>query len=167
MIQSPSEAKKIPLTKGQVALVDEKDYSYLSSFRWYAKWNRRNSSFYAARAIRLPNGKQHVLYMHRVVLGLKIEDKRKGDHANRNTLDNRSSNLRIATTEQNNRNSRKRKDNKSGYKGVSLLPSGNWRATIAVSGKRKHLGVFSDPKEAHLAYCKAAHTHHGEFARIE
>ena len=39
--------KKIPLTQGMVALVDDEDYAFINSFKWYAKESKK--SWYAVR----------------------------------------------------------------------------------------------------------------------
>lgn len=41
--------KTIPLTQGQVALVDEGDFDSLNRFNWCAVWNSRSKTFYAVR----------------------------------------------------------------------------------------------------------------------
>ena len=85
-----------------------------------------------------------------------------GSHAQ-----DRLSNLRIASRSQNLMNQTIRSDNKSGYKGVSLhKASGKWKAQIMSGGRLKHLGYFSTPEDAALAYDKAANELHGEFARL-
>ncbi len=71
--------KKIPLTQGQVALVDDADYEWLSRWKWCAMWCSSTDSFYAVRHIRLPNGKWTTLRMHRAILGLKRGDSRQVD----------------------------------------------------------------------------------------
>ena len=61
-----------------------------------------------------------------------------------------------------------RKDNKSGFKGVTWSTAANkWAASITINGKRKHLGTFASAKEAHNAYCRAAENAFGEFARFK
>lgn len=87
------------------------------------------------------------------------------DHKNGNRSDNRWSNLREARDSQNNANSRLRKDNKSGLKGVFWRRDLNkWQAYINCSGKRYHLGYFSTKEEASAAYVEAAQRFFGEFA---
>jgi hypothetical protein len=59
------------------------------------------------------------------------------DHKDRDRSNNRFSNLRLATTSQNQANVGLRKDNISGFKGVSWEKAQNkWRATIAAGGER-------------------------------
>jgi hypothetical protein len=62
-------------------------------------------------------------------------------------------------------NRRKYRNNTTGFKGVSRLPSGNFQASIAANGKRSYLGAFPTPEAAHAAYSAAAKNRCGEFAR--
>lgn len=91
------------------------------------------------------------------------------DHKNGDRADNRLCNLRLATNRENARNGKVRRD---GLKGVTWSLAANaWAAQIATreNGRRvnTHLGLFDTEEEAHLAYCKAAVQHFGEFARFE
>ena len=88
------------------------------------------------------------------------------DHIDGNGLNNRFSNLRLASHSQNICNSRVRRDNKLGIRGVSRRGN-RFRARIRISGKRIDLGYFDTPEEASVAYQKAAQEHFGEFARTE
>ena len=87
------------------------------------------------------------------------------DHINGVRSDNRISNLRLATQSQNVANSRIRSNNTSGYKGVSMVASGRWLATIKVHGKSRNLGTHDTPEAAHEAYMMAAQAAFGEFSR--
>lgn len=161
--------KYIPLTQGQLATVDDEDYERLAAYKWYALWDEKLGKYYAVRNITVGVGKQSLVRMHRVIFGLQSGDSRKIDHARGNTLDNRrfvdrKPNLRIASSLENNRNARKRKDNTSGYKGVDLH-KGRWRARIRVDGKSVHLGYFATREDAKVAYDSAARLYFGEFAR--
>ena len=89
------------------------------------------------------------------------------DHINMVRSDNRIDNLRLATRSENAMNRGKQNDNTSGYKGVSWhKSSGKWQAKIKKNGKCIYLGTYHDVLEAHLAYCRAVHDVHGQFARI-
>jgi hypothetical protein len=90
------------------------------------------------------------------------------DHRDGNSTNNRWSNLRRATPSQNSANSRRSRQNTSGYKGVCLCRrSGRWRAFICKQGRVIHLGTFATPDAAHAAYMVAARKLFGEFARPE
>lgn len=167
-VTPPSEDYRlIPLTQGQFAKVDAIDYWWISQWKWCAQWSKFSRSYYAMRANVNQDGTRSLCSMHRQILGLERGDKRLGDHINaHDTLDNRRSNLRIATPAQNAHNSRKHSHNTSGYKGVSLdKRKGRWYAHIKAGDVRRRLGYFDTPEAAHAAYCAAARELHGEFAR--
>lgn len=88
------------------------------------------------------------------------------DHKDANPGNNKWKNIRPADQTENNANARRRKDNKSGYRGVSWTKDKRkWHARIVCRGKVKLLGYFKDPYAAHLAYRKAAKEVFGVFAR--
>jgi hypothetical protein len=91
------------------------------------------------------------------------------DHRDGNSMNNRWSNLRLATASQNNANRRRSPHSLSGYKGVSLVPNSRrrWQAVIYKNRKRMYLGTFPTPQDAHAAYVAAARKRFGEFARTE
>jgi len=91
--------KQIPLTQGQVALVDNTDYDWLNQWKWCAQ--RTRGVFYAVRNSPRKNGKKHQIFMHREILGLRYKDGQEGDHRNHNTLDNQRENLRVCIHSQN------------------------------------------------------------------
>jgi hypothetical protein len=147
----------IPLTQGYLTIVDTADYDWLIQWSWSAAKIR--NFVYALR-----QGNQGCkVRMHRVILGLT--GKQQGDHRNHNTLDNRRSNLRVATPAQNMHNRRARCDNATGYKGVTYV-DGRFIARIVVRGEYISLGRYSDPQSAALAFNDAATRYHGEFAYL-
>lgn len=88
------------------------------------------------------------------------------DHINGDGRDNRLRNIREATRSQNLGNTRRRKSNKSGRKGVTWTAHANrWSAWIGVGGHTKHLGYFETADDAHAAYVTASKKAFGEFAR--
>lgn len=145
--------KRIPLTQGQFAIVDDKNYEWLSQYKWCAHWKKPTQSFYAARGKR-KNGKLYQISMAREILGLKRGDKRHSDHIDHNTLNNRESNLRIVTHQQNNWNQKN-------VKGYSWNKSKRkYQARIGVDGKLIALGYFGTAEEAHKAYLKEKKLYH-------
>jgi len=146
--------KKISLSQGKYALVDEADYGLISQYKWCI-----SSAGYALS--NTPDRKQVI--MHRLIMG--APNGKEVDHIDLNRLNNSRSNLRIVSRHENNCNRRAYSNNKSGYKGVSWKGD-KWRATITVNGIHKHLGCFIDKLEAAKAYNKAALTYHKEFAKV-
>lgn len=153
----PSGVKYIPLTKGKFAIVDEGDYEYISQWKWC-----ENMGYAMRRA--LSDGKPRMFLMHAVInrtpIGLST------DHINMDGLDNRRSNLRTAEHCQNLWNAGKKKNNTSGFKGVSWdSQRGKFLAQIVVRRKTITLGRFEHPEDAAGIYLTAAIEYHGQFAR--
>ena len=82
------------------------------------------------------------------------------DHINQIKNDNRISNLRDLTHQENSFNRGEQKNNTSGFKGVSEIPSGKWKAQIQVNGKKIYLGLFNTREAASMAYQKAKEKYH-------
>jgi len=159
---------ELPIGRGLVTIVDSGDYEKCSNLKLGSKWDSKKKCFYATAWFR--GGKcGHKIPLARVILGLDMFDLREVDHIdNKNTLDNRHSNLRVGTTSQNQANAVRRVDNTSGFNGVYWNKKRKrWVALIRVKGRRYGLGGFVTPQDAHVAYCKAAVKHFGEFARFE
>jgi hypothetical protein len=145
--------KRIPLTQGKFAIVDDADFEWLNQWKWCALKNR--NTFYAIRS----EGKcphQKVILMHRQILNFP-----KGfetDHINRNGLDNRRQNLRICTTAQNQWNAKRK------AVGAHFHEKHNkWHARIRHNGKKIHLGCYVYKDEAMRAYQEARTKLRGAF----
>ena len=75
------------------------------------------------------------------------------DHIDRNTLNNNVTNLRYVTYQINNRNTTKKKNCSSIYKGVSWYKQDKkWEANINIDRKKIHLGRYNTEDEAGIAY---------------
>lgn len=90
------------------------------------------------------------------------------DHINGKFSDNRIENLRECTNAQNQYNSPRKANNKSGFKGVAYCPMYRrpWRARIVSDGKVILLGYFKTKEEAAAAYATHAPSIAGDFARV-
>ena len=151
---------RIPLTRGKSALIDFADADLI-----YQKWSCSTFGY----AIRHKD--KGMCWMHRVILERMLKRPLQAgelcDHINGQPLDNRRSNLRLASCTENVRNSRTGKNNASGYKGVHFHKGGRrWRAQITVNRKVISLGYFKTPEAAAQAYNEAAIAHYGEFAKL-
>ena len=90
---------------------------------------------------------------------------KKIDHKDNNRLNNSIENLRIATTENNNQNALKRKDNTTGIKGVTFCKRDKlFIARIQANGTRHLIGYYKNLKEAEQAVIEARKKHHKQFA---
>lgn len=88
------------------------------------------------------------------------------DHINRVRSDNRISNIREATSSENQRNKGMMSNNTSGITGVRYDPSRNkYHAQIEILGKSKNLGRFINIEDAITARKEAEVKYFSEFRR--
>jgi hypothetical protein len=156
--------RRLSLTKGKFALVDDEDYDILSQSHWCARTDGTN--WYAERHAK-KDGRWTMLKMHREILN--CPSNREVDHKDGDGLNNQKSNIRICFHRQNGANRKRQSDNQSGYKGVYVDTWHGYnyiRAAIIVSGKKIHLGRFKDFISAAIAYDNAAIKHYGEYAKL-
>ena len=147
----------IPLSKGQVALIDKEDLDKVNDCGWYATYDKVGKTFYAktgTHGTRIP--------MHRLILN--ANEDQTVDHSDHNGLNNRKKNIRLCTQSQNCMNKRGQLNNSSGYKGVSYHKRKNkYQATIMANRKQMYIGSFCTASEAHVAYQKKAQELFGSF----
>ena len=152
----------ITLVRGEKSLVDDEDFERLSQHRWYAIQGR--TTVYAQGAIRQPDGRIKSVGMHRFIMGEPVG--MEVDHIDGDGLNNQQSNLRVASTAENQRNRTGiNRNNRSGVRGVFWVKrEGRWRAQICVDGKNIGLGDFAEFGEAVIARRQGELDHFGEFA---
>ena len=120
-------------------LIDAEDLEKVRQYNWYI-WDFRGAQ-YVMRSQKLDR-KHTTIKLHRFLMNAQPGDI--VDHINRDTLDNRKSNLRITNQSVNVRNSEIRRDNKTGHKGISLCKqTGMYRVEIQLHGRRyRNFGRF-------------------------
>jgi hypothetical protein len=154
--------KKIKLTKGMIALIDNGDFGKVSQHKWRAR--KARNTYYATTTRGDWRGKKQV-DLHNLIMdppdGLIV------DHQDRNGLHCQRNNMRYCTNAQNSKN--RSAWGLSKYLGVSIVRHKTcvrWEAKIFSNGKRTYLGSFKTQKEAALAYDNAAKEIHGRFANL-
>lgn len=152
----------IKLTQGLTTIVDLID-SDLALIKWQA---RHGYAVHSWRKNKVYGKDQLHCVIYERMTGRKLIKGDMVDHIDTNPLNNCRDNLRLADHTKNCQNANRRKDNQSGYKGVSI-DGHKWRARIQANGKSLFLGNYDTPELAHVAYCEAAKKYHGEFARVE
>lgn len=155
--------KKIPLSQGKFALVDDDDYDFIMQWKWCF------NTGYAVRSQHIcmvgKKDKSKMILMHRVVN--KTPKGMETDHIDLDRLNNQKKNLRNATRRQNTRNIKKFINGTSKFKGVCWKKrEKKWQVRIRTGKKRVHLGLFTSESDAARAYNVAALKFHGEFAHL-
>lgn len=160
--------KRIPLTRGKFAIVDDCDFKWLSKWTWQADKikHKRVPPTYYARSHPTYNGPK--LHMHREIMArIGFNKALQVDHKDGNSLNNRRKNLRVASNSQNNANKLKLSGYSSRFKGVAWEKSRNrWSAELTCRCKKYHLGRFEIEEDAAKAYDTAARKHFKDFARL-
>lgn len=135
---------------------DLEDYNKIKDYCWLEIINK---SGYHALIAHIKGTESDIIRMSSL-LGFK-----RYDHINRNPLDNRKNNLRLATHQENMRNCSVSKNNTSGFTGISWVEQKNkWKAYITIDYKQKPLGYYVSKEDAIRARLIAEKEYFGEFA---
>ena len=146
---------------GSSFLIDAEDLDRISVMSW-SKGKRGYPISHLSRKSK--TGKRAVC-LHRVLI--QCPPNYDIDHISGDKMDNRKSNLRVCTHQQNMFNQKMRCTNSSGYYGVSFHKGARkWCAYIHIGGKKLHLGLFEDKQGAAEARDRAAELYFGEYARL-
>lgn len=150
---------------GHTVILDHENRWILDVFPGWYVHSANGQSPYIRVEREIPNPFEYLrqkVMLHRLVFGTKGRESFEIDHINRNKMDNRRRNLRLATPRQNCAN-RKSKTNKTGFRGVGGK-EGKFHVRIGNQKYRKHVGVFNTAEEAARAYDAAAREIYGDFA---
>ena len=151
-----TKAQKDLISSG--VLFDLSDFSLLGSFNYWCVTSDSRGYFRVTT-----NTDRKTIYLPRVLLaapeGLQV------DHINRNSLDNRRSNLRLCSARENawNRTVKQTKQTEL-PKGITQLKSGNYRARLGYMGMYITVGTFSNLTDAVAALHTRRIKYHGEFS---
>lgn len=152
------------LPSGEIFMISNEDLKLLEIFpthrnvKGYVRLNRYIKTEYGFA--------REDQYLHVLIVGsvrgFEI------DHINRNKLDNRRENLRLASRGENSQNKNKAYGTTSKYRGVCYRPKLNksspWTAYCSKNGVRYELGYFKTEVEAALAYNKKSLELWGSFS---
>jgi hypothetical protein len=153
----------VPLTRGMVAVIDADDFILVAPYRWSAI--KIGDRWYATRSRRVDEGRGIVM-MHQQIMG-DVPGGMMIDHEDLDGLNNRRSNLRVASKAENMANRTAQQNNSNGWKGVHWSSRRNrWIAQICHERQRRFIGHFHTAEDAARAYDEAARELHGEFARL-
>ena len=133
--------------------IDKKDFDKVKDFTWFI-----NEQGYVISTT------SNIYHKH-IRLSRLVTDAPDGldvDHINHDLLDNRKSNLRVVTHQQNLFNQQKAKNNTSGFIGV-VKHGDKWIAQAMHNGKNKYLGIYDTPEEASNVYNAFAQEFFGEY----
>ena len=147
---------------GSIFLFDKEDYPIISKYMWtvglggYIRGHLRDCS--AAN-----KSNQKYVLMHRLVMGI-TDPNVLIDHIYHNVADNRKSQLRVATRDENRYNMQLSKSNTSGRTGVYYNKNRHkWIAQLSINGSKIHLGSFDTPEEAANARLQGEKKYFGNF----
>ncbi len=134
--------RRLILTRGKHALVDDADYARLMDLRKHWQATSRRNLWYAVTDFWHPTTKKRrKVYLHRWIMGAPAGQL--VDHKNGNGLDNQRHNLRLATCGQNAWNKHQKTQSASGYRGVRQVKNGTgWVAYIKHAGTQISIGSF-------------------------
>lgn len=136
--------------------IDAEDYDKVKNYAWLEHLDKKRG--YNALEARDIETKK-IVKIHQIIFGKSC------DHKDRNPLNNRKYNLRIASFSQNNMNQKKQINNTSGFIGVSWHKGiKKWTAQVTVNTKTIYLGSFIDKNDAIIARLRAEKIYYGEFA---
>lgn len=136
-------------------LIDKDNLELVKQYKWHIR--KSCDKLYAIATI--PNGTKSnnkKIHLHKLILNTKSIV----DHINGNSLDNRKSNLRIVTNQQNSFNMRKKR-----FVGIKKMPykKESYQAYIMKDYKQIYIGTYKTFEEAILARLKKEKELFGEY----
>lgn len=147
---------RVWLYGGGFAVIDSED---VPKIEWRS-WHRHSAGYAVARTE--IEGRQHTIYMHRVIC--PVPPTMEVDHINGNRLDNRRRNLRPATATLQRVNQISRPGSVSRFRGVTAAKgkAHPWAARFG----RKSLGAYATEEEAARAVDRYLLEQFGSYAKL-
>jgi hypothetical protein len=162
--------KLIPLTKGQFAQVDDKNYNWLTQWKWCALKSPTSKTYYAVRGTSI-GGKQVMILMHRLIMNTPIG--MDCDHIDHNGLNCLEENMRNCSHRKNSMNKSPHRGGSSKYLGVCKRIRQNknginisFSVQVETGGKYIHVGIFKDEIVAARSYDQKAKELFGDYANL-
>lgn len=122
-------------------IVDTDDLPIIAKYKWGTKFYKKDNMWYVAC---IDTKTRKHIYLHHLIMGFPAETI---DHINGDTMDNRKSNLRIATKSIQSINSKQIEGTQTGIKGVKKSGNG-YVAHLGWQGKAYYSKRFSTKEEA-------------------
>ena len=152
------ECAELRLGRSGSFIIDAADVAWVLTRTWGFDYSaHRKDKHYV-------HSHQPFTRLHRFLLGV-TDPKQYVDHANGDPLDNRRSNIRLATASQNAANQIRRQRSATGYRGVYQVYH-RYHARLKINGYKRHLGTFATPEAAAMAWNWEALRSWGSFARL-
>lgn len=158
-IEEMRDTLEVPLHTGQTLIIEKRDLWVFTYWRWSVRQHHSGNTYLHRKE------RGRAVHFHREIIA--APDEFVVDHINGNGLDNRRSNLRLATRTQNNWNRAFQRDKGTGFMGVSFhRASGLWRARLKVGDTAERTSYHQTPEEAAKARDAMALQARGEFAAL-
>lgn len=141
----------------------ERPANHFPSRRECTRWNNRHAGTragsidkvlrrYPYRRVGIRDKDRKLVHLaeHRIIYFLAYGEVPPSiDHINQDSLDNRPTNLRAASHQENHKNRKKAANNTSGVTGVTWhRQRRRWMAQFYLDGKRKYIGLFDNIEDA-------------------
>lgn len=140
-----------------VSVVDAEDAALVSAYTWHAEPSRHTTYLAAYDA-----ASGRTVWLHRLVLN--APDRYQVDHVNGHGLDNRRSNLRLATGSENAQNRYGRANRSTGVRGVRQTGRNRYEAKVTVKGIAVYCESFETLGQAERA-AELARARHMPYSR--
>lgn len=146
----------------KAVLFDKEDYELIKDYCWYEhKCDENKDGYIEARTI---DDSNKIIKLHRLVTGVNGFDI-KVDHKKHKLWDNRKSELRICTNQENTMNRASPRNNTSGVTGVNYdKGKDKWRVRLYHNNESIHLGYYDTFEEAVLIRNEAVEKYRGEWS---